>query len=465
MIMPYKMYIAGKWVDASTGDSFLDLNPASGHAFLEIPMGGPIDAKLAIEAAENVAYSWSVTPVENRAAFLLKAAELLKANEDEFIHALILENGSTFKKAGFEVSSTIRMLRISFENFHQIFNAFNHRKRGPQGPHSIGIVAIFSASDFPLFYSMEKIASAIINGNTVVLKPSYETPVIGLGIAGLLETAGLPAGVLNVLTGKTRQLLPPFLKDDHVIRIELNTSRNTLLSCLETFTTNIHKIHFETCGKDLLVVLKDADIDFAVAITVRGVFMRYINCCRTIGRIIIEAPLVEKFSGKLIHKAQHLLMGNPANKNTQIGMMISKSAVQRTHLYVNDAVSRGARLLTGGSYDGCMYKPTVLSNVTSEMSIYKNEVLGPIAGIISVKNDEEALFAANDQNEYLSAILVLNDMKKAKRMSKKIDGAEVYIFNRENKEVILSTKKNAIISIIARKSRRRFFDDIMEQYG
>jgi len=425
-----KMFIGGVWVDSLSGETFSDMNPATGEIFAEVPKGNAADAARAMSAAYAARKDWATTTPGERAKVLYKASETLEARIKEFADVLIAEGGAMLGKAMFETHYTVDLLRTAAEDCRRILGETipsDHNKLSMTIYRPLGTVVAISPWNFPLLLSVNKVAYALAAGNTVVLKPSSETPVIGLKIAQLFEKVGLPAGVLNVITGPGSVLGDALAEDDRTSLITLTGETATGKRVAQKAGAKLKKCTLELGGKDPLIILGDADLEYAVDAAAFGAFMHQGEICMSVERIIVETSIAEEFSRKLAAKAATLTVGDPTKPETLIGPLINDEQVQKVHAHVNDAVSKGARLLTGGSYEGRFYKPTVLADITQDMQIFREETFGPVAPIITVKDEKEALAVANNSTYGLSAGVITNDLQKALFLAENIESGMVHI--------------------------------------
>ncbi|MDX2512208.1 MAG: aldehyde dehydrogenase family protein, partial [Desulfobacterales bacterium] len=288
------------------------------------------------------------------------------------------------------------------------------------------VVAI-SPWNFPFLLSMNKVAYALAAGNTVVLKPASETPIIGLKIAELFDDAGLPKGVLNVVTGPGRVIGEALLQDERTDLVTFTGETVTGRHIAKAAASKFKRYTLEMGGKDPLIILGDADIDYAVNAATFGAFMHQGQICMSVERIIVEESIVDEFSRKFAKKVSSLVVGDPHNPKTIIGPLINEDQIQTVHSHVTDAIDKGAVLLTGGSYEGLLYQPTVLGNVTRDMIIFTDETFGPTASILTVKNAEQALEVANNSLYGLSSGVITNDLQKALYIAENIESGMVHI--------------------------------------
>jgi acyl-CoA reductase-like NAD-dependent aldehyde dehydrogenase len=426
----WKMFVGGQWVDAASRATFDDMNPYTGEVYARVPKGDARDADRVMAAAYGARKLWkSITPRE-RAQILYKSAQLLEGNRKEFADVLIAEGGGTFGKVMFEISQTVDLLqtagadctRLLGETFHTDPTKLSMTIFRPRGT----VVAI-SPWNFPLILSMYKVAYSLATGNTVVLKPASDTPVIGLKIGELFEQAGLPAGTLNVVTGPGNVLGDALIGDDRCSFVALTGETSTGRHVAQKAASKLKEYTLELGGKNPLIILADADMDYAVSAAAFGAFLHQGQICMSVGRIIVEEPIAEKFAKKLAEKAASLPVGDPRLPTTVIGPLINDDQVQKVNAQVKEAVAQGAKLLTGGTYEGRVYRPTVLINVTYDMQAFREETFGPVVSIISVKDEKEALEVANNTVYGLSAGVITKDVQKAIFLAEGLEAGMVHV--------------------------------------
>jgi aldehyde dehydrogenase (NAD+) len=350
----YQMFINGEWVDSLSGETFDDFNPYTGELYACIQKGDERDADRAMAAAFAARKPWSAMPSVERALIIARAGHILEERRMEFAEVLTAEGGSTFGKAMFEISQTVDLLataaadgkRILGETFHTDPSKLSMTLRSPRGT----IVAI-SPWNFPLILSMYKVAYGLATGNTVVFKPASDTPVIGLKIGELFDRAGLLSGALNVVTGPGKVLGNALIDDDRCSYVTLTGETTTGRQVALRAAAKLKEYTLELGGKNPLIILADADIDYAVDAAAFGAFMHQGQICMSVGRVIVEQPIIEEFASKLAKKAASLPWGDPSNPETVVGPLINDGAVQKVDQHVRDAVSKGASLLAGGTFE------------------------------------------------------------------------------------------------------------------
>jgi acyl-CoA reductase-like NAD-dependent aldehyde dehydrogenase len=430
-VKTYLLYIDGKWSGAADGAVADDFNPATGALFARVAQAGRADALRAVEAAYKARESWARLIVSERAAILLRAADILATRVDEFREVLIDESGSTFGKSMFEVFYCIDLLRSAAGDARHIFGeTLPHSMNGQVGMtirQPLGVIGGIAPFNAPFLLAMKKVALALAAGNCFVLKPSEETPVIGLKIAELFEAAGLPPGVLNVVTGPARDVAGVLLSDPRVRMITFTGSTQVGKIIAVEAAKHLKKITLEMGGKNPLIVLRDADVDYAVRAGCFGIYFHQGQVCMANSRIIVEAPVFDEFCEKFAARAQTYKVGDPHDPQTVIGPLIRRTQCGFIDEQVKDAVAKGARVLTGGTHQDNFYQPTVVAGVTPDMRIYGEESFGPITSIIKAGISEEALAIANDTSYGLASGVITNDLQKAMDLALRLECGMVHI--------------------------------------
>jgi acyl-CoA reductase-like NAD-dependent aldehyde dehydrogenase len=426
----YKMFIGGQWVDALSGETFDDFNPYSGEIYAKVAKGGAQDADRAMAAAYQARKEWAATPAIARAQILNKAAQILQESTQEFADILTQEGGGTVGKVMFEIMQTVDLIetaasdgkRILGETFNNDPTKLSMTLRKPRGT-----VLAISPWNFPLVLSMYKVAYGLATGNTVVLKPASESPVVGLKIGQIFEKAGLPAGALNVVTGPGSVLGDALIDDDRCSFVAITGETVTGRHVAQRAAAKLTPYSLELGGKNPIVILSDADVEYAVKSAVFSAYLHQGEICMSADRLIVEKGIAEAFTQGLAGMLPHLPVGDPSQPTTFIGPVISDQQIQKIDEHVKDAVAKGAKLLTGGTYEGRLYQPTLLADITPDMKIYYEETFGPVASIITVNDEKEALAVANDTTYGLSAGVITKDLEKALFLGEGLEAGMVHV--------------------------------------
>lgn len=435
MAKEYQMYIGGEWVDAQSKEVFPDCNPYNGEVIATVPRGKREDARRAIEAAAAAFPGWAATPPGVKRKLFIKAAEIMERRQDELVRILTEENGSTIGIAMFQMGFVPGLFR---EAAAQTYNVggdvipadypgkFFMAVRQPAG-----VVAGFGPFNVPYILSSRAITLPIAYGNTAVLKPSQETPLTGgILIAQIFEEAGFPPGVLNVITHSMEdaaEIGDELIVHPAVRRISFTGSTEVGRMIGEKAGKHLKRSVLELGGKDPLIILKDASLDYAADSAAWGAFLHQGEICMSTERIIVERPIADAFTEKLAQRAKALKAGDPRDPTVSIGPLINQAALDKVHAHVQEAIRGGAELVTGGTYEGLVYSPTVLTNINPTMRVFTDQTFGPVAPIIVVEDAEEALQVANNSKYGLSSGIITNDLNKALDMANRLDTGMVHI--------------------------------------
>ncbi len=435
MSREYKMYIGGEWVGAQDREVYDDFNPYTGEVFARVASGKRIDAKCAVESAAEAFPTWSRALPSERQSLFLKAADILESKKDDIINVLAEETGCTFGFGMFQASFTPGLLREAAAQAHQtsgeiipadLPGALYMAIRQP-----VGIVAGIGPWNAPLILSLRSICMPIAYGNTTVLKPSTESAAAGgILIAEVFHQAGFPPGVLNVVTngpGKSAEIGDEFIENPIVRRINLTGSSAVGRQLAEKAGRHLKRVALELGGQNPMIVLNDADIDQAVNAAAFGGFLHQGQICMSTRRIIIEKPIADEFTEKLVKKASGFKVGNPKEPDTIIGPIINQYQLDEIKKNVESAVRDGAKVLCGGKSEGLCYYPTVVTNVKPGTPFTYEETFGPVVSVIPVEDEEEALAVANETPYGLSAAVFTEDFTKGLAIAERIESGIVHI--------------------------------------
>lgn len=427
----YKLFIGGEWV-ASSGNTILDdINPATGKVYARVHHASEADVERAIAAAHGARVAWGNSLANQRETILLKAADILEQRIPEIADVLMDEAGSVFGKAMFESSFVVNLLRSAAGECRRITGetmpsdspgVFSMSVRRP-----LGVIAGIAPFNFPFLLAMKKVALALAAGNTFILKPSPYTPVTGLKIAEIFEAAGLPKGVLNVLPVELSVLGNRLMSDPRIRMVTFTGSTGVGRQLAAEAGKYMKRVTLELGGKSPLIVLKDADLDYAVKAAAFGMFLHQGQICMANSRLIVEAPVFDAFCEKLVAKVATYQVGDPRDPHTVIGPLIDTRQCSVIDRHVKDALAKGARLLMGGTGEGTFYRPTVLAGVTPDMDVFREETFGPAMSVIRAADSEEALALANDSSFGLSAALITNDLQKAMDIALRLESGMVHV--------------------------------------
>ncbi len=425
------LYINGQWRQGSEGAWAEDVNPATGLAFARIAQASAADVDDAIAAAHAARIGWAGMLAGERAALLLKCADVIASRADEIRDLIIEENGSVFIKAPWEVSYAVDCLRIAAGLVHFVggdtFPASTQGQIGMTIRQPLGVIAGIAPFNSPFLLTMKKVAFALAAGNTFVLKPSEMTPLSGLVMAECFEQAGIPPGVFNVIPGPAELVGKKLVEDPRVRMVTFTGSGRVGRMLAAQAGAQMKRFTLEMGGKNPIVVLADADLPYAVDSAAFGIFFHQGQVCMANSKIIVEAPLYQAFCEAFTAKARGIRVGDPRDPATVVGPLIRPQQCAFIAGQLADATAKGAKLLTGGTYEGPYFQPTVLCDVTPEMTIYHEESFGPVTSILCARDAEHALAIANDTAYGLSSAIVTNDLQKAFDFALRSESGMVHI--------------------------------------
>jgi len=431
MSKTYQLWIGGKETEPTSGKYFEVLNPLDDSLFCKAAESNEADINKAVDAAHACFQSYRKCLAKDREAMLTKAAELLERDRDEFLELLIDEVGSPMNKAQFEVNQTIGQLRAAAGSARRITGQTMPSDTPGRLSMSIrkplGVVAAITPFNVPLLKAAKLVASPLATGNTVVLLSSEMAPSVSFRFAKLIEEAGFPAGSLNVVSGFGVDV-GDFLTGHPLVKAVMFTGSSVVGKHIsEICGRNMKPCVLELGGKSPYIVLADADLGLAVQNAIIGMFFYQGQACIASSRIIVEAAVFDQFVAMYSAAAKQLSMGDLRDMSTILGPIISPRQRNRVRSHIEDAVSKGATLVTGGEWEGNRCQPTILTNVTDEMTVCRQETFGPVTSIYSVNSVEEALELANDTHYGLSGAIHTNDLNNALMLAHEVETGMIHI--------------------------------------
>ncbi len=431
----YKNLIDGEWVDSSDGKTFENRNPAKLDDVLgTFPLATVGDVERAIDAANAALPAWANMPAPNRGAILDKVSRILDARMGEIATVLTREEGKTLAEATGEVTRARDIFRYHSGEGWRAGGAvipsntngeLLYTRREP-----LGVVALVTPWNFPIAIPAWKMAPALAYGNTVVFKPASFTPQTALMLIEALIEAGIPKGVVNFVTGSGRTVGDTLVGSPKVHGVSFTGSVSVGMGIYEKAMKNLTRVQLEMGGKNPTIVLKDANIETAVKMTVAGGFGLTGQACTATSRVIVEESIADEYAKAMVAAARSLKVGNGLEGGIQMGPAVSQDQLQTDLEYIGIGQKEGAKLLTGGSQagDGGYYvQPTVFDHVESQMRIGQEEIFGPVISIIRAKDFEDALAKANGIGFGLAAAVITNDLQKAFQFANRIDAGVVKI--------------------------------------
>lgn len=434
-VREYQQFIGGEWASAAGGAKFEDRDPFTGETVALAPAGTRADAERAIAAAAAAFPAWAATVPAERQRIFLKAADVLESRLDEVVGLLARETGATFGFGMFQMSFVPGLLRqaaaLAYAPLGQIIPSDHPGTLAMGLRKPVGVVAAIAPWNAALILSARSIAAPLALGNTVVLKPSELSPVVGGLIWGeVFAEAGLPAGVLNIVThapGEAAPIGDELVENPAVRRINFTGSTETGRRLAEAAGKQLKRVVLELGGSNPMIVLNDADLDYAVNASAFGAFLHQGQICMSARRIYVERGIADAFTSRLADKAKTLKAGNPAEHDTIIGPLINESALSMVSGRVDDAVAKGAKVLAGGEAVGPCYQATVITEVPADSDFAKFETFGPVVEVEVVDSAEEAVAKANDTAYGLSAGIFTSDTDRGFQLAQQIDSGIVHV--------------------------------------
>ncbi len=430
-MMDHNLWIGGEYVPSESGACFVDRNPDDDAPIARIAEATVHDVDRAVQAAQTAFHSYRKTLAREREGWLSRAAGILDSRRDELVEILVDEVGSPVGKAQFEVEYAIGCLRAAAGVTRRVTGQtlpsdvpgrFSMSVRQP-----LGVVAAISPFNVPLLKNTKLTATALATGNTVVLLSSEEAPLVAHYLAGIYHAAGLPAGALNVVTGFGDRIGDALTTHPLVRAVMFTGSSRVGRHISELCGARMKRVILELGGKSPMIILADADLDKAVEAAAFGVFFYQGQACMAASRIYVEQPVYAAFCAKFRALTEGLGMGDLRNPDTWIGPIISERQRARVRHHIDDAVAKGATVLTGGTWIGNRCRPTILLNVQEGMTVCREETFGPVTAVYAVASAEEAMRRAKDTAYGLSAAIHTRDINKALPMALEMNSGMVHI--------------------------------------
>ncbi len=435
-IKPGKLFINGKWVDSVSGKTFDTINPATEKVITYVAEGDSADIDLAVIAAREAFENgpWKKTGARDRGRILLEIAKLLEKNKDELALLDTLDNGKPITEttnADIPLAIDCFMYyagwadKIHGETIPVRGEFFNYTLREP-----VGVVGQIIPWNFPLLMAAWKIAPALACGNTVVLKPAEQTPLTALRLGEICQEAGLPDGVLNIVTGYGPTAGAALAEHMDVDKIAFTGGSATGRIIMQAASKNLKQITLELGGKSPNIVFADSDIDSAVSGAITGIFFNQGEVCCAGSRLFLERSIHDEFVDKLSNKAAKMRVGNPEDAGTQMGAQVSKQQFDKILGYIDTGKQEGAKLVTGGERcgeKGYFIRPTIFDAVDNNMKIAREEIFGPVVSAITFDDVNEVVRQGNLSIYGLAAAVWTKDIKKAHRLARDLKAGTIWI--------------------------------------
>jgi succinate-semialdehyde dehydrogenase/glutarate-semialdehyde dehydrogenase len=433
-----KMLIGGKWVDSVSEEVYSVINPATGEKIEEVPKGTREDVKKAVDAAKDAFKTWPETPQFERGKILYKAAQITREREKELSTLLTREQGKPLRESTNEINKFANICEYVAGMATALQESYIPLKG--KGRYAlvirqpIGVCGAILPWNNPAALMACKVPLGLVAGNTFVVKPASTTPLTNLKLTEILEKAGIPPGVLNVVTGPGSVVGEAVIENPDIRKISFTGETATGRHIMEVASKTIKRLTLELGGSDPMIVCDDADIDAAVDSAVSG---RFSNCgqrCIAVKRLYLFESIADVFTKKFVEKAQAIKVGNGLNPETTMGPLNNANQRKRVEELVDDAVKSGATVLTGAKRpvgpefdNGFFYLPTVLTDVKEDAKMVKEECFGPAIPIFKVHDLDEAIAKTNDTIYGLGSCIWTSDMKKAHTAIEKIEAGAVWV--------------------------------------
>lgn len=424
-----KLFVNGEWIGSLESGTFNIENPSTEKIIAEAPKGGTKETKDAIEAAKQAFPAWAKLTANERADYLLKLRDLMLEHTDELGAIMSMEMGKAYNEAKGEVAYAASFLTWYAEEGKRIYGetipASVPNKRLFVIKQPVGVVAAITPWNFPLGMLTRKLGPALAAGCTGIVKPASQTTLSALAFAKLVEMAGIPKGVINVVAGSTKEISDELFSNPVVKKISFTGSTEIGKELVVKSAPQLKKLSLELGGHAPFIVFDDADIDKAAEGALASKFRNTGQTCVCANRIYVHKNIKDEFVEAFVAKVKQLKVGNSLDESVQIGPLVNASGLDKVKEHVEDAVEKGAKILCGGKAadfeHGYFYEPTILDQVTKDMKIMGEETFGPVAPITTFESDEEVIHEANNTEYGLAAYLYTSNISRAVQVSEALN--------------------------------------------
>jgi succinate-semialdehyde dehydrogenase/glutarate-semialdehyde dehydrogenase len=427
-LLQSQAYINGQWVDADDGATFAVTNPANGEHLAEVASVGAAETRRAIEAADLAMQGWKALSAKARSAVLRRWFELIMANQEDLALIMTLEQGKVLAESRGEIAYGASFVEWFGEEAKRVYGDVipsQSDRRSIVVKQPVGVVAAITPWNFPNAMISRKVAPALAVGCAIVVKPAAETPLSALAMAVLAERAGVPAGLFSVLPGADAPAIGGEMTSNPIVKKVTFTGSTPVGKLLmKQSADTVKRTSMELGGNAPVIVLDDADLDAAVNGAIAAKYRNSGQTCICANRILVQSNIYDAFVEKFTAKVKGFRLGNGLDADATHGPLITAKAVRNVQSLVDDAVSKGARVETGGQVDALgdhFYQPTVLSNVVAGMRVAREEIFGPVAPIFRFDTEAQAIAMANDTEFGLAAYVFTRDVGRVWRVSEGLD--------------------------------------------
>lgn len=432
-----KLFIDGKFVDAMSNETFDSINPANNKKLASVANGGAEDAKYAIEVAKRTFDSgvWSEMPVEERSDILCRMSDLILERVEELSLIETLDVGKPISESrGFDIPRAAKNFRFFAEMakflVHEHYDMKKFMSYTQYAP--VGVTSLIIPWNLPFMQMTWKSSAALAAGNSVVVKPASYTPLSTIILGEIANEAGLPPGVLNIVTGPGSTVGTEMAVHKDVRRIAFVGETSTGRTVMQNASQNLTPVSLELGGKSANIVFEDANLEEAVAGSIEAIFTNQGEVCLAGSRILVQESIYDTFLEKFVEAVKKIKVGDPTDESTEMGALVSKNHLKEVHEYVEIGLDEGAKLAYGGERvegleEGNFYKPTVLYDVDNKMRVAQEEIFGPVPVIIPFKTEEDAIQIANDSIYGLAGVVWTNDLRRGHRVAAAIDSGLLWV--------------------------------------
>ncbi|WP_231984581.1 NAD-dependent succinate-semialdehyde dehydrogenase [Mycobacterium sp. 852014-52144_SCH5372336] len=424
-----RLFVDGKWIDSSGGRTFDVVDPATGHLLCAVADATPADARAALDAAVAAQREFAATPPRARADMLMAAFELLHTRVDDLALLMTLEMGKPLAEARGEIAYAAEFFRHFAEEATRIDGGYQTAPAGGArfliARQPVGPCLLITPWNFPMAMGTRKLGPAIAAGCTSVIKPAHQTPLTMLALMGILDEAGVPAGAVNCITAMdANAVTEPLIRSGLARKLSFTGSTRVGRILLEQCAEKVLRTSMELGGNAPFIVFADADLDEAVDGAMAAKMRNMGEACTAANRMFVHASVIDEFGRRLAERMAALRVGRGTEEGVNVGPLVDDAALHKVQDLVDDAVGRGARVLTGGttvSGDGYFYSPTVLTGVPRDARMSGEEIFGPVAPLTPFETEDDVVAAANDTEYGLVAYVFTNDLRRALRVAEALE--------------------------------------------